>query len=222
MRRSLAFAAMLGLVVVAAGCGGGDDDVTAEEAAPGSSVCEPVEVPEAREDGGAVKPSGRLAAGATYTLTFSTNCGDFAVTLDQALAPETAASLVALARSGFYDGTVIHRIVPGFVIQGGDPTGSGAGGPGYRTVDPPPATAAYTNGVVAMAKSQAEAPGTAGSQFFVITGEDAGLPPEYAILGAVTKGLEVVDAIGKLGDPATERPTEPVVVRTAVVTVDEG
>jgi cyclophilin family peptidyl-prolyl cis-trans isomerase len=211
--------APLVVVLALAGCGGGSDDEAAAPTA-GSGTCQAVDAPDAREDGGATKPTEPLAAEATYRLVFSTNCGDFTVTLDQKTAPETSASLVALARAGFYDGTIIHRIVPGFVIQGGDPTGTGTGGPGYQTIDVPPTDARYTHGVVAMAKSGADPPGTAGSQFFVVTGADVGLPAEYAIVGEVTDGLEVVDAIGELGDPATEQPTEPVVV--ASVTVSEG
>jgi len=210
------------LVVLAlAGCGGSSDDNTAAPAA-GSGECQAVDAPDAREDGGATKPTKPLAAGVIYRLVFSTNCGDFTVTLDPKAAPKTSASLVALAQAGFYDGTIVHRIVPGFVIQGGDPTGTGRGGPGYQTIDVPPADARYTHGVVAMAKSGADPPGTAGSQFFVVTGADVGLPAEYAIVGKVTDGLEVVDAIGELGDPADPAgtPTEPVVA--ASVTVSEG
>ena len=136
------------------------------------------------------------------------------MTLDLESAPATAASLVALAEDGFYDDTVFHRIVPGFVIQGGDPTQTGGGGPGYQTVDVPAADAAYTHGVVAMAKAGTEPAGTAGSQFFVVTGADVGLPPEYAIVGEVTEGLDVVELIGTLGDPATEQPTQPVVIES--------
>jgi cyclophilin family peptidyl-prolyl cis-trans isomerase len=106
---------------------------------------------------------------------------------------------------------VFHRIVPGFVIQGGDPTATGTGGPGYTTVDKPPAGAHYTRGVVAMAKAGNEPRGAAGSQFYVVTGADAGLPPDYAIVGRVSKGLAVVEKIGRLGD-AGEQPTEPVVI----------
>ncbi len=107
--------------------------------------------------------------------------------------------------------------MPGFVIQGGDPTATGTGGPGYSVVDVPPANALYTRGVVAMAKSGNEPPGTSGSQFFVVTGDDAGLPPEYAILGVITKGLRVVERIGRLGD-ANERPTRKVVVLRMTLT----
>src|SRR5207245_10029037 len=89
---------------------------------------------------------------------------------------------------------------PRFVIQGGDPTGTGTGGPGHETHDKVPKTAAYVHGVVAMAKTGAAPAGTAGSQFFVVTGPDAGLPPDYAIVGKVTQGLDVVDRIGTLGD----------------------
>jgi peptidyl-prolyl cis-trans isomerase B (cyclophilin B) len=120
-------------------------------------------------------------------------------------------------KKGFFDGTIFHRIVPGFVIQGGDPTGTGTGGPGYSTVDVPPSDARYTKGVVAMAKAGNEPPGTAGSQFFVVTAEDARLPPEYALLGKVTSGMDVVEKIGTLGDPQTEQPTKRIVIEKATL-----
>src|SRR5207248_6300782 len=139
------------------------------------------------------KPQANLDASRKWSLVVSTNCGSFTVALDVSAAPNTTASLVALAKAGFFDGTVFHRIVPGFVIQGGDPTGTGQGGPGYSTVDKPPTAARYTRGVIAMAKTQDEAPGTAGSQFFVVTGTDAGLHPDYAVVGRVVAGLDVVE-----------------------------
>src|SRR3712207_7104372 len=101
--------------------------------------------------------------------------------MDEEVGGLSAASFVKLAESGFYDDTFFHRISPGFVIQGGDPLGQGIGGPGYKTVDPPPEGATYPRYTVAMAKGGAEDPGTSGSQFFVMTG-DGGLPPEYAIV----------------------------------------
>jgi cyclophilin family peptidyl-prolyl cis-trans isomerase len=146
-----------------------------------------------------------------------TNCGAFTIALDISKAPHTTASLVALAKSHFFDGTTFHRIVPGFVIQGGDPTGTGGGGPGYKTVDKPPDDASYRRGVVAMAKTGSEPSGTAGSQFFVVTGQDAGLPPQYAIVGRVLGGLDVVERIGQLGDPSTEQPTQPIVIQRVTV-----
>jgi cyclophilin family peptidyl-prolyl cis-trans isomerase len=147
-----------------------------------------------------------------HTVGVLTNYGPFTVRLDVEDSPCVTSSFASLVRRRFFDGTVFHRIVPGFVIQGGDPTGTGRGGPGYTVVDAPPRNSLYTEGVVAMAKSQSEPPGTAGSQFFIVTAPDAGLPPDYAILGVVTKGLKVVERIGRLGNRATERPTKRVVV----------
>jgi cyclophilin family peptidyl-prolyl cis-trans isomerase len=157
-----------------------------------------------------------LEEGKTYRLVVQTNKGPFTIELDRETAPCTSASFVSLAEKGFFNGIKFHRIVPGFVIQGGDPTGKGSGGPGYSTVDVPPDNARYTKGVVAMAKTPTEPAGTSGSQFFVVTAEDAGLPPEYAVLGKVVEGLDVVEEIGKLGGP-DERPTEPVKIETVTV-----
>ncbi len=204
-----------------AGCGG-DSAETATTAAtievpPASSGCPLVEQPAPKPGGGQSAPAATLDAAKTHTLTLATSCGSFTVTLDPKLAPKTTASLVGLARAGFFDGTIFHRIVPGFIIQGGDPTQSGEGGPGYQTVDAPPSDARYVKGVVAMAKTADEPAGTSGSQFFVVTGEDVGLPPDYAIVGAVTAGLDVVESIGELGDPATERPLQPVVIDKVTV-----
>jgi cyclophilin family peptidyl-prolyl cis-trans isomerase len=158
----------------------------------------------------------KLDSAKTYNLVFETNCGTFTVTLDQKLAPNAAGSLVSLAKRGYFDDTFFHRIVPGFVIQGGDPTGTGTGGPGYETHDSVPANAKYSHGVVAMAKTATEPAGTSGSQFFVVTSPDAGLTPDYAIVGKVTSGLDVVDRIGKLGN-AQEQPRRAVVISKAKV-----
>ncbi len=233
MRRALPIL-ILAVALLAAGCGGADDEtagtsVTTEStdttatATVGPDGCSDVAVPEAREDGGATEPKERLDPEKTVKLVFTTNCGSFTITLDQAKAPATTASLVSLAKAGFYDNTIFHRIVPGFVIQGGDPTQQGSGGPGYSTVDPPPADSKYTEGVVAMAKTGAEAPGTSGSQFFVVSGPNAEtLPPDYAIVGTVTSGMDTVkriDGFGDANDPAGT-PSRPVVVES--VTVEES
>jgi peptidyl-prolyl cis-trans isomerase B (cyclophilin B) len=164
-------------------------------------------------------PTHPLDADKTYSLVVDTNCGSFTIELDPKLAPKTAASLVALAKDGYFDDTIFHRVVPGFVIQGGDPSQTGAGGPGYTTVDVPPADAKYTRGVIAMAKGGTEAPGTSGSQFFVVTADDAGLPPDYAIVGKVAEGMDAVDRIDALG-VGDGPPSQPVVVTS--VTVDES
>jgi peptidyl-prolyl cis-trans isomerase B (cyclophilin B) len=177
--------------------------------------CRAVEAPEPRDPEKQEKPA-PLGPGDAYTLTFKTNCGDFSVKLDPKQSPKASASLVSLAEADYFDDTVFHRIVPGFVIQGGDPTGTGTGGPGYTTVDRPPPNARYTSGVVAMAKAGNEPSGAAGSQFYVVTGEDAGLPPDYAIVGNVSEGLDVVQKIGRLGD-ASEQPTEAVVIEDVEV-----
>ena len=215
MPRAVAIVA-LALVLVVSGCGGSSSSTTAADTTAATGGCENVAAPAPREDGGATAPTERLDPERTWTLTFGTSCGTFVVTLDLDSAPATAASLVSLAKAGFYDNTVFHRVVPGFVIQGGDPTQTGTGGPGYKTVDVPQSDAAYTKGVVAMAKTADEPAGTAGSQFFVVTGDDVGLPPEYAVVGKVTDGMEVVERIGELGDPATEQPLQPVVIRSVM------
>jgi peptidyl-prolyl cis-trans isomerase B (cyclophilin B) len=203
------------LLLAAAGCGGDGGS-----GAPDAVGCEEVETPAAREPETLEPPAGTLDPTRTWSLVFDTSCGEFTVELDLTLAPETSASLVSLAQEGYYDDTIFHRIVPGVVIQGGDATQSGGGSPGYATLDRPPFSVRYTKGVVAMAKTELAAAGTAGSQFFVVTAEDAGLDPAYAVVGRVSDGLDVVERIGRLGDPETQRPTRTVLVRG--VTVDES
>jgi peptidyl-prolyl cis-trans isomerase B (cyclophilin B) len=214
------------LVPVLAACGDDDDAQPAEKkAAPAAADeqqtgCKDVEQPAPRDGGGQKPPEAPLDLAKTYEVELSTSCGAFTIRLDQKTSPKAAASFAALARSGFFDDTIFHRIVPGFVIQGGDPTASGTGGPGYSTRDRVPASAAYVPGVVAMAKAGNEPAGTAGSQFFVVTGADAGLTPDYALLGKVTKGMDVVQAIGELGDPASGgsgTPLQSVVIQGAKV-----
>jgi peptidyl-prolyl cis-trans isomerase B (cyclophilin B) len=224
---------MLLLALGVAGCGDDDDDSSddggssttptetqtqtqtqtqAEEPKPGE--CIDAEQPNAKQDGGQEKPSEPLSG--DYEVTFETNCGSFTIQMDEETGGLSAASFVQLAENGFYKNTYFHRIAPGFVIQGGDPTGTGTGGPGYTTRDAPPSGAQYPKYTVAMAKAGPEPPGTSGSQFFVMTG-DSGLPPQYAIVGEVTKGKGVVDTIGELGDPA-EQPTQVVLIEKATVT----
>jgi peptidyl-prolyl cis-trans isomerase B (cyclophilin B) len=207
---------LLGLLAVLAlaGCGGGGGGSAAQTT--DANGCVVMKAP----GGGARSekaPTVPLDAQKTYDIVIDTNCGSFTFRLDQKQSPHAAASFVALAKAGYFDHTVFHRIVPGFMIQGGDPTATGTGGPGYATVDTPPSSASYVHGVVAMAKTAAQAPGTSGSQFFVVTEKDAGLPPDYAIVGTVTKGLDVVDRIGKLGN-TSEQPTEVVEIEKATVT----
>jgi cyclophilin family peptidyl-prolyl cis-trans isomerase len=178
-------------VLLVAGCGGGSKETTTSTAA----------------------ATGAASAKAVPAdAVVQTSEGSFTIRLDPKDSPHLVASFESLARKGFYDGLTFHRIVPGFVIQGGDPNGDGTGGPGYTTVDKPPADLQYVKGVVAMAKTQVQAAGTAGSQFFVVLGANVGLPPEYALLGRVTSGMDVVDKIGQLGDPQSELPTKKVTI----------
>jgi peptidyl-prolyl cis-trans isomerase B (cyclophilin B) len=199
--------------------GGGEAAATptaTEQAAPPG--CEAAEAAEPKGEGNLPKPKETLDPDKTYVATVSTNCGDFEITLDAKRAPKTGGSFKSLADEGFYDGTTFHRIVAGFVIQGGDPRGDGNGGPGYSVVEAPPKDLLYQKGVVAMAKTGAEPAGTSGSQFFVVTAEDAQLPPDYALLGKVTAGQDVVDKIGVVEiDPATEQPVDPVVINSIEV-----
>src|SRR4051812_14295252 len=235
---SLAYAAVLrplsallcALALMLGACGGYDDSGGASSSTPKTSTsaqtkpkqgaCSDVAQPTARDGGGQKKPAKALASSKTYELTLQTTCGSFTIRLDQKASPNAAASFVALSRAGFFDDTIFHRIVPGFVIQGGDPTVTGMGGPGYKTRDKVPANVQYGPGAVAMAKAGNEPPGTAGSQFFVVTGGGSGLTPDYALLGRVTKGMDVVKAIGKLGDPAsggTGTPLQSVVIQKVTV-----
>jgi peptidyl-prolyl cis-trans isomerase B (cyclophilin B) len=164
------------------------------------------------------KPDTELKAGRTYVARVLTNCGEFEITLDAKRAPRTGGSFKYLVDKRFFDGLSFHRIVPGFVIQGGDPNGNGTGGPGYTVTEAPPDDLVYSKGVVAMAKTTAEPAGTSGSQFFVVTGEDSELQPDFALLGKVTKGQEVVDKIGVLDVDPDEKPLQPVVIRQIRVT----
>jgi peptidyl-prolyl cis-trans isomerase B (cyclophilin B) len=220
-RRLLALGifAVLAAAIVAAiligRSGDGDEDSTAATDAAG---CRQVEAPKPKNVNFG-KPEQTVKAGENVTAAVETSCGSFEIALVAHIAPKTVNSFVFLVEKGFYDGLTFHRVAPGFVIQGGDPLGDGTGGPGYSVDEKPPANLAYTKGVVAMAKSSAEPPGRSGSQFFVVLGADAGLPPEYALVGKVSKGLDVVERIGKLGTPA-EQPKQTVLIEE--ITIDRG
>jgi peptidyl-prolyl cis-trans isomerase B (cyclophilin B) len=197
------------VVVVLVGRGGGDDD--------GSETATPVtkDVKLAKPEPGSVVEKGEVAH-----VKMETTEGDFKIDLDTTNWPITANSFAYLTEKGFYDGLGFHRIVPDFVIQGGDPTGSGSGGPGYSVVEAPPKNTKYPIGTVAMAKTGADPAGTSGSQFFIVTGaQGSSLTPDYSIAGKVTDGMDVVEAIGNLGS-ADETPTKQVVIKKA--TLEQG
>jgi cyclophilin family peptidyl-prolyl cis-trans isomerase len=158
-------------------------------------------------------PALDLDLSATYDATLHTNHGDIGIRLHADRAPLAVNNFVFLANEGFYDGVVFHRVVPGFVIQGGDPTGTGRGGPGYRFRDELEGPGDYRRGTVAMANA---GPNTNGSQFFVCL-EDVGLPHAYTIFGEVTSGMEAVDAVAALPRRG-ERPVEDAVVTSVTIT----
>lgn len=161
-------------------------------------------------------PTSSLTKGMENVVVMKTSQGTFEMTLDVKRAPETSNSFAYLVKKGFFDGLDFHRVVPDFVIQGGDPNGDGSGGPGYSVVEAPPADLTYTRGLVAMAKAGTDPPGASGSQFYVVTGEDVGLPPEYALLGKVTKGMSAVDKISALGE-GDGPPSKPVSIESATI-----
>jgi cyclophilin family peptidyl-prolyl cis-trans isomerase len=214
----LAGFAVVAIGVVAAiliGRSGGDGDSPTTAS---SGDCKEVEAPAPKKVSFKAPPQS-VKKGETLTAVVETSCGTFDIALDSSKAPKTVNSFVFLSEEGFYDDLAFHRIAPGFVIQGGDPLGTGVGGPGYTVVEKPPTNLAYTKGTVAMAKSSAEPPGSSGSQFYVVTAPDAGLPPEYALVGKVDEGYDVVEKINKLGTPA-EKPKQTVLIEK--ITIDRG
>ena len=225
---------ILAVVVGLAGCGSSHSSSTSTSAtstaaattaaaAPSASPCTTVKVPAPKPSPHLSAPHLKLDPHRTYTVTIVTNCGTFAFTLDVAQSPKTSASFYYLVKRGFFDGVTFHRVASGFVIQGGDPTGTGAGGPGYTVVEAPPKSTQYVLGDVAMAKTGAEPSGASGSQFFIVTAanvtQSAGLTPDYALLGKVVSGIGVVEKIGSLptNPPGDGSPTPAVVMSSVTV-----
>ncbi|HEX3736017.1 MAG TPA: peptidylprolyl isomerase [Solirubrobacterales bacterium] len=223
--------AVLAVVIVAiiliSRSGGSSDNsgssttASKEEGAKGASAkgCRKVAQPKPREES-LPKPKMTTKKGEKVTAVVETNCGTFDIALATTEAPTIANSFAYLAEEGFYDELTFHRIVPEFVIQGGDPTATGSGGPGYEVVEAPPKNLKYTVGTVAMAKSGEAPSGASGSQFYVVSGpQGETLPAEYALVGHVSSGLDVVKRIGKLGN-AEEKPTQ--VVEIEKMTIERG
>lgn len=165
-------------------------------------------------------PATTIDPAKTYTARLETTCGVITVALDAANAPTSVNNFVFLAREGFYDGLPWHRASAGFVIQGGDPNGNGTGGPGYQVTSEPPPEGRYDVGSVAWAKAGNDPPGSAGSQFFVVTGPNGtSLAPDYGWLGTVTEGLDVARTIESLAPPSGDGPPiAPVYLETVVIT----
>jgi peptidyl-prolyl cis-trans isomerase B (cyclophilin B) len=232
---------IVAVALVAAGCGSstthsastsaaasGSSSATASASsttapAPSAAACRTVPVPAPKPSGHLPAPRLRLDPHKTYTVTIVTNCGTFAFNLDVAHSSKTSASFYSLVKRGFFDGLTFHRVAAGFVIQGGDPTGTGAGGPGYTVVEAPPKNTEYVLGDVAMAKTETQPAGASGSQFFIVTApnvtQSAGLTPDYALLGKVVSGINVVEKIGSLptNPPQDGSPTPAVVMSSVTV-----
>ena len=150
----------------------------------------------------------------SYAATLHTNHGDIEIEFDAVKSPQTVNNFVFLAREGFYDGVIFHRVISGFMIQGGDPTGTGTGGPGYRFRDELEGPGDYGRGTVAMANA---GPNTNGSQFFIMH-RDYGLPHSYSIFGKVTAGMDAVDAIAASPTGAQDRPHDDCVINSVTIT----
>jgi peptidyl-prolyl cis-trans isomerase B (cyclophilin B) len=206
------------------------DTVAAPESKAATSAvktpgCRSVPTPPSRAGEQASKATTRLDPARRYTVVLATNCGPIVIQLAVAEAPKTTSSFANLVQTGYFNGLTFHRVVPGFVIQGGDPNGDGSGGPSWQVVEPPPTSLRYTKGVVAMAKGPTAPAGTSGSQFFIVTGASANLPPVYALIGHVVSGAKTVEAIshvpteaGPGGGPGS-KPSAPMVIETATLSV---
>ena len=184
-------------LVLVAGCGG-----SKEKAAPATSTA----------------ATTASAPQHPVTIAVTTSLGDFSFRTTPEKSPNAVDSVVGLVGKGFYDGLTFHRVIPEFVIQGGDPNGDGTGGPGYETHDDVPSDTVYRLGMVAMAKGGTEPPGTAGSQFFVVTGKVVQFDgPFYAVVGQVTRGIDTVLKIAQVPRDGNDMPRKPVVIQKMTV-----
>jgi peptidyl-prolyl cis-trans isomerase B (cyclophilin B) len=187
--------------------------------------CRSVPAPASRAGEQASKPTEQLDPSRSYTVRLATNCGPIAIQLAVNEAPKTTSSFAHLVQIGYYNGLTFHRVVPGFVIQGGDPNGNGTGGPSWEIVEPPPANLRYTKGVVAMAKGGTAPSGTSSSQFFIVTGSRVNLPPVYALVGHVVGSEGAVEAISRVPTEAgaeggeASKPRVPIVIEKATLSV---
>ena len=241
MPRALsALLAVLTAAVLVAGCGGGSggggsSSASSSSAADTSTVvtagttipagCKRVSDPGSRQDETHEKRPPSKLGSPSASVVMQTTCGSFTISLDVRQAPKTAASFATLVKRGFYDRLTFHRVATDpsggpFVVQGGDPLGNGLGGPGYSVREKPPSSLKYTKYTVAMAKTAAEPSGASGSQFFVVTAADAGLPPQYALVGKVTTGQDVVDRMSKMPTADNEQPIVPIVIEKATLQGD--
>lgn len=195
------------------------------EASPGAAVACGAEAPtnaEQQKPSFNEPPSAEIDPAATYRATITTSCGDIVVDLFADRSPKTVENFVALAQMDYYAGVIFHRVIEGFVIQAGDPTGTGAGDPGYTIEGELEAAEdeGYRRGIIAMANKGGD-PSTASTQFFIVQGQQVGLPPQYAVFGEVVEGMDVVDTIAAIetsvvgGQP--DVPTETVFIENVTI-----
>ena len=220
---ALALAAALATATACGGGSGGQGGGTAPVAitSPAGAVCDgPAPAERAHPKTYTRPPPQTIDPSARYAATLRTSCGDITIALEPRRAPIAVNSFVFLARQGFYDGLTFHRVVRDFVIQGGDPDGTGRGGPGYTFDDELPSDG-YPPGSVAMANA---GPDTNGSQFFIVTGDASSLPNDYTRFGRVTRGLDVARTIESFArpdadpsDPSSQRPTETIFIDRVTV-----
>lgn len=201
MRRLSALLIAAALPLAACGSSPGAQDST------NAAECPPAEGTAQRVTTFSAPPPMCIDPSKTYTATMTTDAGPVTIELLAKKAPKTVNNFVVLARNHYYDGVTFHRVIQGFMAQGGDPAGTGNGGPGYTIEDEPPAAGEYQVGSVAMARTKQ--PNSGGSQFFIITG-DAGvqLPPQYSLFGKVTQGMDAVKKIEADGSPGDEAPAK--------------
>ena len=192
---------------------GGSTTTAAGAAATGGAACAKADGSSPKTQQFSAAPPMCLQAGKKYTATIVTTAGTMTAELYAADAPRTVNNFVTLARDGFYDGVIFHRVIPGFMIQGGDPDGTGRGGPGYKFNDEP-VKRRYTRGTLAMANA---GPNTNGSQFFIMHA-DYGLPPSYTIFGKLTSGEDIVDAIASTPRDSSDRPRSQVSMTSVTIT----
>ncbi|WP_252976225.1 peptidylprolyl isomerase [Janibacter melonis] len=200
MRAPLALLAVPAPALALASCGSDEPETPTGVSQSGAAVeCPPAEGVETPVQTFEQAPPMCIDEAKTYTAVMTTDVGDVTFALDAKKAPKTVNNFVVLSRYGYYDGVPFHRVIPGFMIQGGDPTGQGNGGPGYEFEDELPAAGEYEIGSLAMANA---GPDTNGSQFFVVTGDSGvALPPDYSLFGKVTSGMETVREIEEDGSP---------------------
>jgi cyclophilin family peptidyl-prolyl cis-trans isomerase len=227
---------LTGLALALGACGSSDETAVAPppqttqettpptSAAPTSPASSAADAPECKQvdnpgekSADVATPEGALPTDKRTIVDLKTSCGTIVIELDATAHPVTANGFASLVRDGYYDKTIFHRVVPGFVIQGGDPLGNGTGGPKWRLTEAPGADAQYPVGTVAMAKTATEAAGTFSSQFFIVTGTSSALTPDYAIAGKVVKGQDVAQKIESMATTADGPPSQTIVLEKATL-----